>query len=146
MKRIFIYVLAAAAALVFSVSCKSPEVTEPGSGQEGTIDEQKVAAFVEMADYGVYDEEVSAVFVFDKKQHELVWNTKASRFIIQDDAQKALLTVTLTPLGEESHYSVSVTSQEEGLTGTYTMKMVKAEGEAAWLWDVENKLGVVVLQ
>ena len=146
MKRIFIYALAAAAALVFSVSCKSPEVTEPGSGQEGTIDEQKVAAFVEMADYGVYDEEVSAVFVFDKKQHELVWNTKASRFIIQDDAQKALLTVTLTPLGEESHYSVSVTSQEEGLTGTYTMKMVKAEGEAAWLWDVENKLGVVVLQ
>ena len=145
MKRIFIYVLAAAAALVFSVSCKSPEVTEPGSGQS-TIDEQKVAAFVEMADYGVYDEEVSAVFVFDKKQHELVWNTKASRFIIQDDAQKALLTVTLTPSGEESHYSVSVTSQEEGLTGTYTMKMVKAEGEAAWLWDVENKLGVVVLQ
>ena len=146
MKRIFIYVLAAAAALVFSVSCKSPEVTEPGSGQEGTIDEQKVAAFVEMADYGVYGEDVSAVFVFDKKQHELVWNTKASRFIIQDDDQKALLTVTLTPSGEESHYSVSVTSQEEGLTGTYTMKMVKAEGEAAWLWDVENKLGVVVLQ
>ena len=145
MKRIFIYVLAAAAALVFSVSCKSPEVTEPGSGQS-TIDEQKVAAFVEMADYGVYDEEVSAVFVFDKKQHELVWNTKASRFIIQDDAQMALLTVTLTPSGEESHYSVSVTSQEEGLTVTYTMKMVKAEGEAAWLWDVENKLGVVVLQ
>ena len=145
MKRIFIYVLAAAAALVFSVSCKSPEVTEPGSGQS-TIDEQKVAAFVEMADYGVYDEEVSAVFVFDKKQHELVWNTKVSRFIIQDDAQKALLTVTLTPSGEESHYSVSVTSQEEGLTVTYTMKMVKAEGEAAWLWDVENKLGVVVLQ
>jgi len=70
----------------------------------------------------------------------------ASRFIIQDDAQKALLTVVLTPSGEESHYSVSVTSQEEGLTGTYTMKMVKAEGEAAWLWDVENKLGVVVLQ
>ena len=145
MKRIFIYALAAAAALVFSVSCKSPEVTEPGSGQ-GTIDEQKVAAFVEIADYGVYDEEVSAVFVFDKKQHELVWNTKVSRFIIQDDAQKALLTVTLTPSGEESHYSVSVTSQEEGLTGTFTMKMVKAEGEAAWLWDVENKLGVVVLQ
>lgn len=145
MKRIFIYVLAAAAALVFSVSCKSPEVTEPGSGQS-TIDEQKVAAFVEMADYGVYDEEVSAVFVFDKKQHELVWNTKASRFIIQDDAQMALLTVTLTPSGEESHYSVSVTSHEEGLTVTYTMKMVKAEGEAAWLWDVENKLGIVVLQ
>lgn len=145
MKRIFIYVLAAAAALVFSVSCKSPEVTEPGSGQS-TIDEQKVAAFVEMADYGVYDEEVSAVFVFDKKQHELVWNTKASRFIIQDDSQMALLTVTLTPSGEESHYSVSVTSQEEGLTVTYTMKMVKAEGEAAWLWDVENRLGVVVLQ
>jgi len=146
MKRIFIYALAAAAALVFSVSCKSPEVTEPGSGQEGTIDEQKVAAFVEMADYGIYGEDVSAVFVFDKKQHELVWNTMASRFIIQDDAQKALLTVVLTPSGEESHYSVSVTSQEEGLTGTYTMKMVKAEGEAAWLWDVENKLGVVVLQ
>ena len=146
MKRIFIYVLAAAAALVFSVSCKSPEVTEPGSGQKGTIDEQKVAAFVEMADYGVYGEDVSAVFVFDKKQHELIWNTKVSRFIIQDDAQKALLTVTLTPSGEESHYNVSVTSQEEGLTGTYTMKMVKAEGEAAWLWDVENKLGVVVLQ
>lgn len=145
MKRIVIYVLAAAAALVFSVSCKSPEVTEPGSGQS-TIDEQKVAAFVEMADYGVYDEEVSAVFVFDKKQHELVWNTKASRFIIQDDSQMALLTVTLTPSGEESHYSVSVTSQEEGLTVTYTMKMVKAEGEAAWLWDVENKLGIVVLQ
>ena len=145
MKRIVIYVLAAAAALVFSVSCKSPEVTEPGSGQS-TIDEQKVAAFVEMADYGVYDEEVSAVFVFDKKQHELVWNTKASRFIIQDDSQMALLTVTLTPSGEELHYSVSVASQEEGLTGTYTMKMVKAEGEAAWLWDVENKLGIVVLQ
>ena len=146
MKRIFIYVLAAAAALVFSVSCKSPEVTESGSGQEGTIDEQKVAAFVEMADYGVYGEDVSAVFVFDKKQHELIWNTKASRFTIQDDAQKALLTVVLTPAGEESHYNVSVTSQEEGLTGTYTMKMVKAEGEAAWLWDVENRLGVVALQ
>ena len=146
MKRIFIYVLAASAALVFSVSCKSPEVTEPGSGQEGTIDEQKVAAFVEMADYGVYGEDVSAVFVFDKKQHELIWNTKASRFTIQDDAQKALLTVVLTPAGEESHYNVSVTSQEEGLTGTYTMKRVRAEGEAAWLWDVENKLGIVVLQ
>ena len=146
MKRIFIYVLAASAALVFSVSCKSPEVTEPGSGQEGTIDEQKVAAFVEMADYGVYGEDVSAVFVFDKKQHELIWNTKASRFTIQDDAQKALLTVVLTPAGEESHYNVSVTSQEEGLTGTYTMTRVKAEGEAAWLWDVENKLGIVVLQ
>ena len=146
MKRIFIYVLAAAAALVFSVSCKSPEVTEPGSGQKGTIDEQKVAAFVEMADYGVYGEDVSAVFVFDKKQHELIWNTKASRFTIQDDAQKALLTVVLTPAGEESHYNVSVTSQEEGLTGTYTMKRVRAEGEAAWLWDVENKLGIVVLQ
>lgn len=144
MKRIFIYALALAAALVFSVSCKSPEVTEPGSGQS-TIDEQKVAAFVEMADYGVYDEEVSAVFVFDKKQHELVWNTKASRFIIQDDAQKALLTVTLTPSGEESHYSVSVTSQEEGLTGTYTMKMVKSEEDTAWLWDLENRLGVVIM-
>ena len=145
MKRIFIYALAAAAGLVFSVSCKSPEVIEPDSGQS-VIDQAKVAAFVEMADYGVYDVDVSAVFVFDKKQHELVWNTKASRFVIQDDAQKALLTVTLTPSGEESHYSVSVTSQEEGLAGTYTMKMVKAEGEAAWLWDVENKLGVVVLQ
>ena len=145
MKRIFIYALAAAAGLVFSVSCKSPEVIEPDSGQS-VIDQAKVAAFVEMADYGVYDGDVSAVFVFDKKQHELVWNTKASRFVIQDDAQRALLSVVLTPSGEESHYSVSVTSQEEGLTGTYTMKMVKAEGEAAWLWDVENKLGVVVLQ
>ncbi len=145
MKRIVLYALAMAAVLGFSVSCNSPEVTEPGSGQ-GVVDEQKVAAFVEMADYGVYGEDVSAVFVFDKKQHELVWNTKASRFVIQNDVQKALLTVVVTPSGEESHYSVSVTSQEEGITGTYTMKKVKEEGEAAWFWDVANKIGLVVLQ
>ena len=51
MKRIFIYVLAAAAALVFSVSCKSPEVTEPGSGQS-TIDEQKVRYILNLVKEG----------------------------------------------------------------------------------------------
>ena len=143
MKRVFLLALAAFASLV--VSCNQPEENEIGS-QQTQIDQEKVNAFVAMTEYGLYDTDLAQILVFDKKQHEMVWNTKASRFIIQDDAQMALLTAVLTPSTEESHYSVSVTAQSEDITGTYTMKMVKSEGEAAWLWDVENELGIVVLQ
>lgn len=145
MKKMFI--LAFSAVLGMAVSCKSPEVTEPDPDPQVQIDEAKVAAFVEMSEYGVYDADVAAAFVFDKKEHEMVWNAKAARFVIQDDYQKALLTAVLAPAAEEAHYSVSITSQSDGVeTGTYTMKMVKSEGEAAWLWDVQNEIGIVILQ
>ena len=145
MKKMFI--LAFAAVLGMAVSCKSPEVTEPDPDPQVQIDEAKVAAFVEMSEYGVYDADVTAVFVLDKKEHEMVWNTKAARFVIQDDYQNALFTAVLTPSAEESYYSVAIASKADGVeAGTYTMKMVKSEDEAAWLWDVQNELGIVILQ
>lgn len=144
-------ILALMAVLGMTLSCKSPEVAEPQPEEQEPvqvqIDEAKVAAFVETSDYGVYNAEVAALFVFNKKEHEAVWNTKASRFVIQDDYQKALLTVVLKPAAQEAYYSVEITAQTEGVTaGTYTMKMVKSEGETAWLWEVENKFGLVILQ
>ena len=146
MKKIYVRVLAAVAFASFAVACNSPQ-PEPQPEPSGVvIDEAKVAAFIENSDYGVYDSDVTAVFVLDKLQHEMIYNTKASRFVIQDDYQKALLSVMLTPSEEPSHYSVSVSSSQEGVApGTYTMKMVKSENDMAWLWDVENRLGIIAL-
>ena len=82
----------------------------------------------------------------DKQQHEMVYNTRARRFVIQDDYQKSLLTVTLSSAEEPSQYSVSLASTAEGVAnGTFTMKMVKSEDDTAWLWDLENRLGVVIM-
>ena len=146
MNKIYVRVLAAVAFVSFAVACNSPQ-PEPQPEPSGVvIDEAKVAAFIENSDYGVYDSDVTAVFVLDKQQHEMIYNTKASRFVIQDDYQKALLSVMLTPSEEPSHYSVSVSSAQDGvISGTYTMKMVKSENDTAWLWDVENKMGVILM-
>ena len=103
MKKIYVRVLAAVAFVSFAVACNSPQ-PEPQPEPSGVvIDEAKVAAFIENSDYGVYDSDAIAVFVLDKLQHEMIYNTKASRFIIQDDYQKALLSVTFSPSEEPSH-------------------------------------------
>ena len=138
--------LAVAAFVSFAESCSTPQPEPQPEPSEVVIDEAKVTAFIENENYGVYDSDVTAVFIFDNLQHEMVYNTKACRFVIQDDFQKALLSVTLTPTAETSYYNVSVASSEEGVaTGTYTMKMVKSENDMAWLWDVENRLGIIAL-
>ena len=146
MKKVYIRVLDAVAFVSFAVACNSPQPEPLPEPSGAVIDEDKVTAFVETEDYGVYDSDLADVFVFDKFQHEMVYNTKASRFVIQDNYQKALLSVTLTLSEEPSHYSVSVSSSQEGVAlGTYTMKMVKSENDMAWLWDVENRLGIIAL-
>ena len=144
------FMLSLAAILMLAVSCKSVEEKEPVEQEpveQGTIDEAKVAAFVETSEYGLYDTDLMPVFVFNKKEHEMVWNTKKAKFVIQDDYQCSLFSAELTSSEEELHYSVKISSDVSGVeAGTYNMKMVKSDGEAAWLWEVENKLGIIILQ
>ena len=148
MKNILRDFVTAVTVIGLAVSCNTPaEPAEKEQTPQGVvIDEAKVAAFVETREYGVYGSDVSAVFVMDKLQHEMVYNTRARRFVIQDDYQKSLLTVTLSSAEESSQYSVSLASTAEGVAnGTFTMKMVKSEEDTAWLWDLENRLGVVIM-
>ena len=145
MKKLYACVITLTIAMGLLVSCKAPVEKEPES-QGIVIDEAKVTAFVGTYEYGVYDSDVAAVFVMDKTRHEMIYNTKAARFVIQDDDQYPLLTSVMSPAAEEGHYTVTITSSVEGLmTGTYTMKMVKSENETAWLWEVENRFGLVIM-
>ena len=148
MNRIIYLAIIAVVQLVVLVSCNQPQVPEhEDESSPITIDEAKVSAFSEVSEYGLYNADVDPWLVMDKTQHELVYNRKSSRFVIQSDAQEALFTATLMPSDGESFYSVSISSKNiPDLNGTYTMKMVKSADYTAWLWEVGNNFGIVVLQ
>ena len=130
------------------VSCNEPQVSEQDKGSsQPVIDQAKVLAFSQAVEYGLYDADVNPWFVMDKLQHELVYNRKSSRFVIQDDVQEALFTATLVPSDDGSFYNVSISSKNiPDMNGTYKMKMVKSTDHTAWLWEVENNFGIVLLQ
>jgi len=108
-----------------------------------SIDAEKVAAFILLQNEGVYDGELKPLLLFDPLQHELVYNVKSSRFIIQDDALESILTVDLTADGE-GIYAVEVNGGA-AVSGSIRMKLVKSQGDTAWLWDLDNGLGLIIL-
>ena len=101
MKKYLIFIFMAIA-LAAAASC-GKEKKEPGrepAPAEG-IDGQKVAAFILLQKEGVYDGDLTPLLLFDPLQNELVYNVKASRFIIRNDALEPLLTVDLEADGDD---------------------------------------------
>ena len=132
-------------AIAVAVSC-GKEKKDPGKEPVPTdgIDTEKVAAFILLQNEGVYDGELTPLLLFNPLQHELVYNVKTSRFIIRNDALEPLLTVDLEADGEDV-YAVEVNGGA-AVTSSSRMKLVKSQGDTAWLWDLDNKLGIIILK
>lgn len=144
MKKYLIFVLMAVAIAV-TASC-GKEKKDPGKEPVPTdgIDAEKVAAFILLQNEGVYDADLAPVLLFDPLQHELVYNVKSSRFIIRNDALEPLLTVDLQADGEDV-YAVEVNGGA-AVSSSNRMKLVKSQGDTAWLWDLDNNLGIIILK
>ena len=144
MKKYLIFIFMAIA-LAAAASC-GKEKKEPGrepAPAEG-IDGQKVAAFILLQKEGVYDGDLTPLLLFDPLQNELVYNVKASRFIIRNDALEPLLTVDLEADGDDV-FAVELNGGPV-VSGSSRMKRVKSHGETAWLWDIDNNLGIIILK
>lgn len=134
-----------AIALAAAVSC-GKEKKDPGKEPVPTdgIDAEKVAAFILLQNEGVYDGELTPLLLFNPLQQELVYNVKSSRFIIRNDALEPLLTVDLEADGEDV-YAVEVNGGA-AVSSSNRMKLVKSQGDTAWLWDIDNNLGIIILK
>ncbi len=144
MKKYLIFIFMAIA-LAAAASC-GKEKKEPGrepAPAEG-IDGQKVAAFILLQKEGVYDGDLTPLLLFDPLQNELVYNVKASRFIIRNDALEPLLTVDLEADGDDV-FAVELNGGPV-VSGSSRMKLVKSQGDTAWLWDIDNNLGIIILK
>ena len=145
MKRYLTFILLASSILA-STSCGKEEKKKAEGDDKPVvagIDEQKVASFILLEDIGVYGADLTPTLVFDKLAHELVYNVRLGRLTMQDDDLQPLLTVDLTADGEDS-FTVDIKSA--AVTANCTMKLVRAEGDTAWLWDTENNLGIIILK
>ena len=69
---------------------------------------------------------------------------KASRFIIRNDALEPLLTVDLEADGDDV-FAVELNGGPV-VSGSSRMKLVKSQGDTAWLWDIDNNLGIIILK
>lgn len=135
-------------ALLFAVlipvsACKSPEITE---GEAEGIDEELVAAFSGNTDYGFYSGNTDPEYTLDLLTQEMIYNTKSGKFMIQDEDRNVLVSVTLTPSGQDGFYSVEIESAEADIRkGSFRMKAVKHEGDRIWLWETGNGFGIIIL-
>ena len=144
MKKCLIFIFLAIA-FAAAASC-GKEKKEPGKepAPADGIDAEKVAAFILLQKEGVYDEDLTPLLLFDPLQNELVYNVKASRFIIRNDALEPLLTVDLEADGEDV-YAVEVNGGA-AVSSSNRMKLVKSQDDTAWLWDLDNNLGIIILK
>ncbi|MDR0511462.1 MAG: hypothetical protein LBH06_10285 [Rikenellaceae bacterium] len=102
--------------------------------------------FLQKDEIGVYNDNGSALFAFDKQAHELGLLPSARDTRIQDDARNVLLRCRLTanPVVGES-FTVAVTSVASDVpSGNYYCKAQKMANSRLWLWCAEKKLGFIV--
>lgn len=144
MKRIlYITEYLAIVCLLSTYGCKTPDITE---GNAASIDEALVSAFIQYEDYGLYNSNADPDYTLDLLKQEMVYNTKSMKFIIQDEDRAEVFSAALSPSGQDGFYSVVTESSIGDIAeGQFRMKEVKREGDRIWLWEANNKFGLVAL-
>ena len=120
---------------VLSSGCKKSE-TMPMEQQN----------FMMNSNYGLYMEGMQSM-AYDKYAHQLVRNEDGTSFRIQSDDLKQYVSCSFSsrPSAEGEEITVGYSTGGLGLLSSYsgTFKVVKISDTMVWLWDKQNKNGII---
>ena len=131
MKRAIVFMMVLAAGIL---SCKEKRV-----GSTGFLDEEQI---------GIYKEDATPIFLFDKTRNEVGILPAEMEFRVQDSDQNILFAAVLTDqpvLGSTINFTFTKGLMSGSVdSGLYTVKVVKAYDNYRWLWSESKKIGFLI--
>ncbi len=111
------------------------------------IDSEQKRAFLASEKEGYYRND-AAVLLFDEDLHQKSFNKKRKQFRLQSDDQNEFMNIEMEALPKSEgvhiltkfHYK----TKGSGLSITLLLECSKLSDEKIWLWDKENKIGLIV--
>jgi|GEM_PF-4717825 len=141
-KRIFISLLS----IALLAGCSSSPA--PGTGPSPENEDVKIKNFKTQSTYGAYNGG-TALYVYDKTNHQIVTANGNKKFRIQTDDQFEYLNCETTSVPTAEDQALTLNVSAKGIPGfeavkVYNATVVKLTDNNVWLWAGASSTGFIV--
>lgn len=111
----------------------------------GDVPAEGERIFLNLSEYGLYSNG-RPVVVFDKTKHQMARTRDGKSFRLQSDLQEIYFHSTFSDKPEKGK-DINCTLHCRGIDAVasddYSMKVLKCDGQKAWLWNEEQEIGII---
>lgn len=138
MKMLIRYLLVLFVVSVLMVSCRGKEIVIDSVEKQLFLEEKRIGCYKDGGEYMVYS----------PKDHQISYNSRRNNIRFQTDTQDEFYNLKMESMprteGVNILGEVSVGSRGEINDFTFVFECSKIENRQIWLWNKENKIGVII--